>query len=120
MLHMSNSRRSRYYDYLRATNTADTTDEVNKSLEKRPLVPKSNELELIYELMCFWLQLKSLIRSEVYADKLRLGLTEQRSEHIEYGLGKSTMLLKITDQTMRKWKNHRYACRTTPLELYND
>lgn len=64
--------------------------------------------------------MKTAIRSEVTADKIRLGILDQTPNHLEYGLGKNTMLLKITQQSMRRWKNHRYVPGHAVVSHYND
>lgn len=55
----------------------------------------------------FFFQIKKTIRAQIYADKIKLGLLHQKVGHIDYGLGKNTLLMKVTDKTMRSWKNQR-------------
>lgn len=102
MLNMSNTRRSKYYDYLRVTSVAESNQDVNGNFERER--EKTLELSLTH---VSYFQIKQLIRSSIYSDKKRLGTIGPKSEHIEYGLGKSTLMLKVYPKTIQKWKNQR-------------
>lgn len=46
-----------------------------------------------------------MIRSAMFEEKKDLGLLHPPTEHIRYGLGKNSMLVRIYPPTIRKWQN---------------
>lgn len=35
--------------------------------------------------------------------------TGAETKHIQYGLGKNALLMRVRTQTMNRWRNHKYA-----------
>lgn len=46
-----------------------------------------------------------MIRQKTYDEKKESGTLVPVSKHLQYGLGKNTMILRIKRQTMMKWRN---------------
>lgn len=53
-------------------------------------------------------QIKKAIRKAIKEEKIDLDLLYSKTNHIDYGIGRNTMLLKVTRQTMMKWRNLKY------------
>ncbi|XP_031635411.1 mitochondrial ribonuclease P protein 1 homolog [Contarinia nasturtii] len=79
MLDMSNNRRRQYYNYLHSSKTADSNDSI-----------------------------KRMIRKQINDTKQQLSTHKKpKTNHIEYGLHQNTQFLRITEQTMNKWRNFK-------------
>ncbi|XP_055312131.1 mitochondrial ribonuclease P protein 1 homolog [Sitodiplosis mosellana] len=77
MLEMSTSRRQKYYHYLFVTQTADTRSDMKKKI-------------------------RDLILEEKKAN-----IADETPKHIDYGLGKNTLLLKVTNKSVITWRNRK-------------
>lgn len=55
------------------------------------------------------LQIKRAIRKEWVKENRRLNYeTSAENKHIQYGLGKNTLLMKVNNSTIDRWRNHKY------------
>lgn len=56
----------------------------------------------------FLVQIKKLIREKVKQAKIEMGLiNKSTTNHIEYGLGKNTLILKLQRSTVARWRNQK-------------
>lgn len=78
MLQMSNSNRQRFYGFLFKSQMSEANDELRK-----------------------------LIRQKVLEQKKQMNLVRPSNEHIEYGLSKNTLMLKLRSKTINQWLNQK-------------
>lgn len=57
-----------------------------------------------------FLQMKKLIRQQLLDEKKKLGVFDKSEpKHIEYGLGKNALIMKVERRTIMGWRNQKYG-----------